>query len=103
MTDKKETKIELKEGNITITGKKLSMGVKDNSNVESNIVIDDPLVSIPYNKDVLEDMAPIILMLADITAAKQGDLAGPEIITKVFKGYKEAYKGYKEEEAKNKK
>jgi len=38
-------------------------------------------------------------MLVDTTNAKQGELAGPEIIKKVFKGYKEAYKEYKKEEA----
>jgi len=106
MADKKETtapKVELKEGNITITGKKLSMGVKDNSNkkfdVESNIVIDDPVVSIPYNKEVLDDLASILLLLADVTNAKQGGLAGPETIKKVLKDYKKAYKDFKKEGA----
>ena len=98
MADKKETKettapkVELKEGNITITGDELNLGVKA-------VNIKNPVVSIPYNKEVLDDLASILLLLADVTNAKQGGLAGPETIKKVLKDYKKAYKDFKKEEA----
>ena len=106
MADKKETtapKVEIKEGNITITGDELDLGLIDKSkDIKTNMRIRNPVVSIPYNKEVLDDMASILMLLADITNAKNGGLAGPEAIKKVLKGYKEAYKEFKKEEAEEK-
>ncbi|ODS36128.1 hypothetical protein BEH94_01850 [Candidatus Altiarchaeales archaeon WOR_SM1_SCG] len=85
MADKKETtapKVELKEGNITITGDELDLGFKEDT--QANMRIKNPVVSIPYNKEVLDDMASILMLLADITNAKNGGLAGPEAIKKVL-------------------
>ncbi len=110
MTGKKETKgiklpkVELKEGNITITGDELNLGVKEKDkgfDKDTNMNIKNPVIAIPYNKEVIEDIASILLMLVDVTNAKQGGLAGPESIKKVFKEYREAYRGYKKEDAEN--
>ncbi|ODS40586.1 MAG: hypothetical protein A7315_08160 [Candidatus Altiarchaeales archaeon WOR_SM1_79] len=113
MANKKQTKeiklpkVELKEGNIRITGDKLVLGLNvdkdiDKSKDRSNVSIENPVIDIATDEQFREDLMAIIMVLVDVTSAKQGGMAGPKAITKAIKDYKKAYKDFKKEEAEEK-
>ncbi len=107
MTDKKETKeislpkVKLTGGNIRITGEELELGVRDKDIVDKgkdvNVRLKNPVIELPTDKELIEELIPTLWMLADVTNAKQGGLAGAETIKKLFKEYKNAYKEHKKE------
>ncbi len=99
MADKKETKeinapkLELSEGDIKITGEELDLGFQE---TQTNMRIKNPVISIPYNKEVLDDLISAALTPGNLYEKE----SRPEDVVKLFKKNKELYKNYKQEESK---
>jgi len=96
MPDKKETKVELKEGNIKITGDRLVLGLDID---KSNIAIEKPVVELPFNEKVVEDLISSILLAANLS---RKEIADTKTLKKLFNEHRGAYRELKKESAEEK-
>jgi len=100
MPDKKQPKLELKEGNIKITGDRLVLGLDiDKSTDKSNIAIEKPVVELPFNEKVVEDLISSILLAANLSRKEIADM---KTLKKLFNEHREAYRELKKESAEEK-
>ena len=88
----KPMKVDIREGNIRITGDRLILSGDLGS---ENLTIENPVIEVPAGRELLDELIPALWTIAGLTG---NNVFHPGSVKKAFKSYQKVYREHKKEQ-----